>query len=119
MAEKLIWALVAAIAIVGFFALQRMLARQVAGEPRADAVRVSGLPARALVLETHDTGRRVFRIFMLTRLKLSVDAPDGAFETEITVPISAVKVAEFAPGKTIKVRVDVQTGEVAVDQPQR
>jgi hypothetical protein len=119
MLEAMKWGVLALAAVVAFFVLQRAVVRKLAGEGKAEEVRRSGEPATALVLDTYDTGNRVARYFIMTRLTLRVDCSTGSFETTVTTPISPVKQVEFSPGRTIKVRVNTGTREVAVDQPRR
>ncbi|WP_159273460.1 hypothetical protein [Variovorax boronicumulans] len=119
MLEAMTWIALALAAVAAFFVLQRAVVRKLAGEGKADDVRRRGEPATALVLDTYDTGNRVARYFILTRLTLRVESSTGSFETTLTTPISPVKQAEFSPGRTIKVRVDTGTREVAVDQARR
>jgi len=119
MLEAVKWIALALAALVAFFVLQRAVVRKLTGEEKAEAVRRRGEPATALVLDTYDTGNRVARYFILTRLTLRVESSTGSFETTLTTPISPVKQAEFSPGRTIKVRVDTGTREVAVDQARR
>lgn len=119
MLEAMTWIALALAAVAAFFVLQRAVVRKLAGEGKADDVRRRGEPATALVLDTYDTGNRVARYFILTRLTLRVETSTGSFETTLTTPISPVKQAEFSPGRTIKVRVDTGTREVAVDQARR
>jgi hypothetical protein len=119
MLEAMKWIALALVALAAFFVLQRAVVRKLAGEGKADEVRRNGEPATAVVLDTYDTGNRVARDFVLTRLALRVNCSTGSFETTITTPISPVKQAEFSPGRTIKVRVNTGTREVAVDQARR
>jgi len=119
MLEAMKWVVLALAAVVAFFVLQRAVVRKLAGEGKAEEVRRSGEPATALVLDTYDTGNRVARYFIMTQLTLRVDCSTDSFETTVTTPISPVKQAEFSPGRTIKVRVNTGTREVAVDQPRR
>ncbi|QOF78844.1 hypothetical protein [Variovorax sp. 38R] len=119
MLEAMTWIALVLAAVAAFFVLQRVVVRTLAGEGKAEAVRRRGEPATAVVLDTYDTGNRVARYFILTRLTLRVESSTGSFETTVTTPISPVKQAEFSPGRTIKVRVDTGTREVAVDQARR
>jgi hypothetical protein len=41
------------------------------------------------------------------------------FETELTVPLSPVKMPQFAPGRTVQVKVDPATRDIAIDQPRQ
>lgn len=106
---------------VAVLVLQRVVVRHATHASTVKRVLADGLPANAVVLDTYDTGNRVSSIFLMTRLSLRVEDSPGvpSFETNTVVPISPVKLAEFAVGKTIKVRVDTATKDVAVDQPTR
>lgn len=115
------WFFVVVLSVVAVLLLQWSIARRMSGNAQNHPLLQSGRPAAALVLDTYDTGNRVTAIYILTRLRLRVEAVDAAapFETEITVPISPVKLAEFAPGRTVRVRVDAATREVVIDQARR
>ncbi|RZL63915.1 MAG: hypothetical protein EOP81_11140 [Variovorax sp.] len=118
------WTLLVLACVAGMFILQRLVARWVTDESKTDRVLKAGRPAQAVVLDTYDTGNRISAIYILTRLRLRVEPAEAEaapqpFDVELTVPISPVKLAEFAPGRRIKVRVDPGTREVAVDQPRR
>lgn len=101
--------------------LQSAVNRQVMGADRAERVLRTGQPAMAMVLESYDTAMRVERIYILVRLKLQVQPEGGlpAFETELVAPISPVKLADFAPGRSVKLRFDPVSREIAIDQPMR
>ena len=100
---------------------QSTVNRQVMGTDRAERVLRTGQPAVGVVLESHDTATRVERIYILVRLKLQVQPGDGspAYETELVAPISPVKIADFAPGRSVKLRFDPVSREIAIDQPVR
>jgi hypothetical protein len=100
---------------------QSTVNRQVMGTDRAERVLRTGQPAVGVVLESHDTATRVERIYILVRLKVQVQPEDGspAYETELVAPISPVKIADFAPGRSVKLRFDPVSREVAIDQPVR
>ncbi|GAA3528816.1 hypothetical protein GCM10022234_27630 [Aeromicrobium panaciterrae] len=106
---------------VAVFVLQRLVVRHATHASTVERVLADGLPADAVVLDTYDTGNRVSSIFLMTKLSLRIEESSGvpAFETDIVVPISPVKLADFAVGRTIRVRVDPATKDVAVDQPTR
>lgn len=101
--------------------LQRVIVRVVTKESDVKHLLSTGVPATATVLDSFDTGNRVASIYILAKLSLRVEreAGEGTFDAEITVPISPVKLAEFSPGRVIKVRVDPVTRQVAVDQARR
>lgn len=101
--------------------LQRVVNRHVMGADLAERVLRTGQPAVARVLESYDTAMRVERIYILVRLKLLVQPEGGlpAYETELVAPISPVKLADFAPGRSVKLRFDPVSREIAIDQPMR
>lgn len=101
--------------------LQRVVNRHVMGADLAERVLRTGQPAVARVLESYDTAMRVERIYILVRLKLQVQPEGGlpAYETELVAPISPVKLADFAPGRSVKLRFDPVSREIAIDQPMR
>lgn len=101
--------------------MQSAVNRQVMGTDRAERVLRTGRPAAAVVLESHDTGIRVERIYIIVRLKFRVQPGGGLpdFETELDAPISPVKIADFAPGRSVKLRLDPVSREIAIDQPMR
>lgn len=116
------WTLVVLACLGGMLILQRLIARWVTNEAKTERVLKDGRPAQAVVLDTYDTGNRISAIYILTRLRLRVEpaeTPFAPFDAELTVPISPVKLAEFATGCRISVRVDPATREVAVDQARR
>lgn len=112
------WLMLALLCTVAVLVLQRVIVHVASGESKARRILVTGQPAIAVVLDAHDTGRRVDAIFVLTRLRLRVQSSErlAPFDAEVTVPISRVKLAEFASGRAIRVRVDPDTREVAIDQ---
>lgn len=115
------WLWVMVLSALAVLVLQRLVVRLVTKEARSDQLLSVGVPATATVLDSYDTGNRVASIFILTKLSLRVELGEGqdAFDTEITAPISPVKLAEFSPGRVIKIRLDPVTREVAVDQARR
>ncbi len=100
---------------------QSVVNRQVMGADRAERVLRTGQPAVGVVLDSYDTGTRVERIFVLVRLKFQVRPEGGlpAYEAELVAPISPVKLADFAPGRSVKLRFDPVSREIAIDQPVR
>ena len=113
--------IISVLAIVGVFVLQRVVVRFATKAGTVKRVLGDGKPATAIVLDTYDTGNRVSSIFLMVRLDLRIEesADVPGFETQTVVPISPVKLSDFAVGRTVKVRVDTATKEVAVDQPVR
>ncbi len=100
---------------------QSAVNREVKGTDRAERVLRTGQPAVGVVLESYDTGTRVERIYILVRLKFQVQPEGGlpGYETELVAPISPVKLADFAPGRSVKLRFDPASREIAIDQPVR
>ncbi|VXB23652.1 DUF4381 domain-containing protein [Aeromicrobium sp. 9AM] len=109
------------LAVVAILVLQRVIVRHATHAGTVKRVLADGQPATAVVLDTYDTGNRVSSIFLMVRLDLRIEEAPGvaAFETQTVVPISPVKLADFAVGRTVKVRVDPATKDVAMDQPVR
>jgi hypothetical protein len=101
--------------------MQSVVNRRAMGADLAERVLRTGQPAVATVLESHDTGMRAARIYILVRLKFQVQPEGGwpAFEAELVAPISPVKLADFAPGRSVKLRFDPVSHEIAIDQPMR
>lgn len=106
---------------VGIMKLQRMSNDAVSGAGRSQHVLRVGLPTTAKVLDATDTGTRIDRIYVIARLRLQVDAAGAVpgFETTIDVPLTPVKLPQFAPGQTVRVKVDPATRHVAIDQPRQ
>jgi hypothetical protein len=109
------------IAVVAVFVLQRLVVRFKSDAGKVQHVLSSGQPATAVVLDTYDTGERVDTMYVLVRMRLRVEvsSESPAFEAEIVVPVSPVKLSDFAVGKSVKVRVVAASRDVAVDQPLR
>lgn len=105
----------------GILKLQKAANAKAAGTDRAAHVLRVGLPTTAKVLDSTDTRTRIDRIYILTRLRLRVDAVGGLpdFEAELTVPLSPVKMPQFAPGRTVQVKVDPATRDIAIDEPRQ
>ena len=100
---------------------QSEVIRHVMGADLAERVLRTGQPAVAMVLESYDTDMRVASIFILVRLKFQVQPEGGlpAYQAELVAPISPVKLADFAPGRSVKLRFDPVSHEIAIDQPMR
>ena len=75
----------------------------------------------AEVLDAADTGSRIDAIYILTKLRLQVADVDGVgdFTTEIVVPLTPVRIAQFVPGAMVKVLVDPVSRELVLDQPRK
>ncbi len=113
--------IISVLAVVGVFLLQRVIVRVATKAKMTERVRAEGKPTTAVVLDTYDTGTRVNTIYVMVRLTLRIEDAEGVtgFETTTVAPISPVKLPDFAIGRTIKVRVDPATKDVAMDQPAR
>ena len=100
------------------YVIQRAANRQTAQARQEASVRSSGEAARALIMESTDTGTRYGAFtFLLIRLRLRVSPAFGdAFETTIEAKISPVRVPDFAEGKEIAVRIAPDTRQVVIDQ---
>ncbi|MDP9882216.1 hypothetical protein J2W25_006509 [Variovorax boronicumulans] len=112
---------VVVVAVVVVFALQRLVVRFKADTGKAEHVLRSGQPATAVILDTYDTGERIDTMYVLVRMRLLVEAsPEwSAFESDIVVPVSPVKLSDFSVGKRAKVRVIAASRDIAIDQPLR
>lgn len=101
--------------------LQRKVIDRVSNTALEQRLQREGVAGTAQVLDAADTGERIEAIYVLTRLRLRIAGNErvDAFETDIVVPLSPVRLAQFAPGATIRVRVDPLSREVVVDQPRR
>jgi len=106
---------------LGILKLQKAANAKAAGTDRAAHVLRVGLPTTGKVLDSTDTRARIDRIYILTRLRLHVDAVGGVpdFETELTVPLSPVKMPQFAPGRMVRIKVDPATRDIAIDEPRQ
>ena len=113
--------LLVVLSTVAFLLLQRVIVRVATKSVTTKRVLADGKPTTAVVLDTYDTGNRVDSIYLMVRLNLRVEDAEGVpgFETITVVPISPVKLPDFAIGRTVKVRVDPATKDVAMDQPVR
>lgn len=113
--------LLVVVSTVAVFVIQRFIVRLATKAGTTERVLADGRPTTAVVLDTYDTGNRVSSIFLMVRLTLRIEDAEGVpgFETTTVVPISPVKLPDFAIGRTIKVRVDPATKDVAMDQPRR
>lgn len=105
------------------FMLRRERRRRAAGRKdvqRQDAIRVNGQASTALVTAARDTNRRIgetlYYIIELT-LDVAATAATPALRRTLDVPLSPLHLSDFGVGKTIQVRVDPATHELAIDQP--
>ena len=107
----------------GAFMLRRESRRRAAGRgdmQRQDAVRVNGQASTALVTAARDTNKRIGEtLYFIIELTLDVAATAAtpAIARKLEVPLSPLHLADFGVGKTIQVRVDPATHEIAIDQP--
>jgi hypothetical protein len=86
---------------------------------RQEKVRELGRAGTAIVIRTTDTGTRLGAVqFFVIDITLRVEAEDGepAFDTTLRVPVSPVRLVDFAEGRIVRVRVDTATREIALDQ---
>jgi len=82
-------------------------------------VRAHGVASTALVTAARDTRRRIGdTLYFIVELDLEVAATSAtpALSRTLSVPLSPLHLADFSAGKTIQVRVDPASREVAVDQ---
>ena len=109
------------LSVLAVLVLQRVIVRLATKARTTERVMAEGRPSTAVVLDTYDTGSRVNTIYVMVRLTLRIEDAEGVpgFETTTVVPISPVKLPDFAIGRTIKVRVDPVSKDVAMDQPRR
>ena len=104
------------------YMLWRERQRRAAGRrdvQRQDAVRAHGVASTALVTAARDTRRRIGdTLYFIVELDLEVAATSAtpALSRTLSVPLSPLHLADFSAGKTIQVRVDPASREVAVDQ---
>ncbi|WP_083228611.1 hypothetical protein [Bordetella sp. H567] len=97
----------------------RRRAQDAALVARQDQVRQTGRPGTGVVIRTTDTGTRLGAIkFFVIDITLRVEAQgaEPAFDATLRVPVSPVRLAEFAEGRIVRVRVNPDTREVALDQ---
>ncbi|CAB3669098.1 hypothetical protein [Achromobacter pestifer] len=86
------------------------------------ALRDSGLASTAHVAAARDTGRRIGEtLYFIVDLDLEVAATHAtpALARTLSVQLSPMRLADFSAGKTIRVRVDPSTHDIAVDQATR
>lgn len=124
--EVMLWLLIPLVCIgvfalgaYGVLRLQSFATGKVIERAIPAQVLAGGVPAVATVLTSTDTEMRIDVIYILTRLDLKVEttATVPAFVTQVVVPISPVKLVDFAEGRQIRVKVDPATRKVAIDQP--
>ena len=99
---------------------RRMEQRRAQTREQAAEILASGMPATALVLETSATGTERGGLLEV-QLRLRVTPGDGGapFESAVLVDLSPVRIADFAEGKVIAVRVDPATRQVVIAQRTR
>lgn len=122
-ADWVLWLLLAVTAVQVAFLAWRARRRQRARREdahRQAIVRAGGLPGSARVAASRDTRTRIGdTLFFIVELDLEVDATQStpAMVSTLQVPVSPLRLADFAEGRAIKVRIDPATHEIAVDQP--
>ena len=87
---------------------------------RLQAVRISGVASTARVTAARDTRSRIGdTLYFVIELDLDVAATAAtpALTRTLDVPLSPLHLADFGVGKTVRVRVDAATHEIALDQP--
>mgnify|MGYP000166520195 CR=1 FL=1 len=105
------------------FMLRRESRRREAGRRdarRRETIRVSGQSSTARITAARDTNKRIGEtLYYVIELTVDVAATSctPAFTRTLEVPLSPLNLANFGVGKTIQVRVDPSTRELAVDQP--
>ncbi|MFD4836170.1 hypothetical protein ACFWP0_01585 [Achromobacter sp. NPDC058515] len=105
------------------FMLRREQKRRAAGRKdvaRQEAIRAGGLASTARVAGARDTRTRIGEtLYFVVELDLDVAATAAtpAFGRKLAVPLSPLHLADFGVGKTVQVRVDPATHEIAIDQP--
>ncbi|HEY9321325.1 hypothetical protein [Achromobacter sp.] len=87
---------------------------------RLQAVRIGGVASTARVTAARDTRSRIGdTLYFVIELDLDVAATAAtpALTRTLDVPLSPLHLADFGVGKTVRVRVDAATHEIALDQP--
>lgn len=87
---------------------------------RLQAVRIGGVASTARVTAARDTRSRIGdTLYFVIELDLDVAATAStpALTRTLAVPLSPLHLADFGVGKTVRVRVDAATHEIALDQP--
>lgn len=87
---------------------------------RLQAVRIGGVASTARVTAARDTRSRIGdTLYFVIELDLDVAATAAtpALTRTLDVPLSPLHLADFGVGKTVRVRVDAITHEIALDQP--
>ncbi|NMK49759.1 hypothetical protein [Achromobacter sp. Bel] len=90
------------------------------GAQRLQAVRASGVASTARITAARDTRSRIGdTLYFVIELDLAVAATAAtpALTRTLSVPVSPLHLADYGAGKTVRVRVDAATHEVAMDQP--
>lgn len=99
--------------------VRQTLAARAEADRRRDEVKMTGKAARATVLHNFDTGTRMggdTQIVVGMRLNVQPDDGAAAFATHVEVPVSPLRLTDFAEGCEIAVRYDPSTYEVAIAQ---
>lgn len=90
------------------------------GAQRLQTVRISGVASTARITAARDTRSRIGdTLYFVTELDLDVAATAAtpALTRTLSLPLSPLHLADYGVGKTVRVRVDAVTHEVAMDQP--
>ena len=103
--------------VIAFF-IRRTFKRKAQAERQEAFIRTTGEPGTALVVEITDTGERSeSESYLFVKLRLQVTPSISApFHTTIDARISPVRLADFAEGKQIAVRIEPGTQVVVIDQ---
>ncbi|MBB1598102.1 hypothetical protein A9973_28975 [Achromobacter sp. UMC46] len=86
---------------------------------RQEALRASGVASTARITAARDTRSRIGEaLYFIIELDLDVAATAAtpALSRRLSVALSPLHLADYGVGKTVQVRVDAATHEVAVDQ---
>jgi hypothetical protein len=97
---------------------------RLAREQRADHIRAHGMPATAQVMALSDSGQRRSGkggTWAVAKLHLRVQATEAVetFEVNQTTPIPLAELPDYAAGKTLAVRFDPASREVAVERSKK
>ncbi|CAM3916749.1 hypothetical protein [Bordetella bronchialis] len=103
---------------MALYMIKRRQHRELAVTRTQETLLREGQPSTARILRTVDTGTRLGADrYFVWQLRLAVrHDPQGLFETDIRVPVSPARFADFAESRDIRVRVDPRTRHVVVDQ---
>lgn len=120
---KWVWLGLLLSAVQAGIMLRRMHKRRTAERKdaqRLEAVRAGGVASTARVTAARDTRSRIGEaLYFIIELDLDVAATAAtpALTRTLSLPLSPLHLADYGVGKTVRVRVDAATHEVAMDQP--